>query len=40
MQYATWTMFDAFPASQAGGIFNIIPGPGVETNIDPDRTIE
>ncbi|MFZ0534425.1 MAG: hypothetical protein WAM09_14705 [Anaerolineales bacterium] len=38
MKHGTWAMFDAFPASQAIGVFNIFPCPGMKTNIYANRT--
>jgi hypothetical protein len=40
MQHPSGATFDAFPASQAIGIFNIISQPGIQTNIYANRTIK
>jgi hypothetical protein len=40
MQHATRATLDAFAAGQASWISDILPGPGMKANIDPDRAIK
>jgi hypothetical protein len=40
MQYPSWASIDAFSAGQASRIFDILPRPGMQANIDPDGAVK
>jgi hypothetical protein len=40
MKNAAGTMLDTLTTSEALGIFNILPIPGMQTDIDADRAAE